>query len=748
MPYVLAEYVWIDADGGCRSKTKVMHGKSTVTLKDLPHWNYDGSSTGQAPGEDSEVIIHPAAVFSDPFRGGNHVLVMTDTYTPAGEPIPTNTRAPAKEIFDMAPEEEPWFGIEQEYTLFKDGTPLGWPKATARSFGGPTVQLGFPGAQGPYYCAAGADVAFGRDICETHMMMCLEAGINISGINAEVMPGQWEYQVGPCTGIESGDHHWMSRYILNRVCEDKGVVCSYEPKPIPGDWNGAGCHTNFSTKNMREKKDGYEKYILPCIENLGKKHAEHIAAYGEGNDQRLTGRHETASIDTFKWGVADRGASVRVGNDTKKNGKGYLEDRRPASNMDPYIAADLHAPRPPCARRAVSRGTRRRKAGVRARARAQSAASHEGGTCCQAWRKFAIKTMAECVVESLFNGLLALALLQTLLFLGGVAWKYLKPIVMKRHEQRKYHAKHMLQSVKQEKQKMRNKKSGKEPWELDHKTIKFKKKLAKGNLGEVWLGTWLGSPVAIKTVLKTMAKDHEFISRFMLEIKLMSNLHHPNIVMFLGACINPVSKMCLVLEYCIYGSLHDFLSTRKAENDPEDLVTLHRIIRFGIDIARGVNYIHQKCNIIQRDLKARNVLVDVHLNAKVADFGLSRLKDEDAGMTACGTPAWTAPEIVKLEQYDEKVDVYSFGIVMWELISREEPYQGQGGVQVAYMAVEQGLRPEIPPYCPELFAQLMVECWEENPDMRPDFGQILERLFAMMKVIDDAVIRDLPNAIS
>lgn len=339
--YVLAEYVWIDAFGGYRCKTKVVHGKKTVKLADLPSWNYDGSSTGQAPGEDSEVILEPQALFADPFRGGNHVLVLCDTYTPQGEPIPTNTRAPAKAIFDMDTELEPWFGIEQEYTLFKDGTPLGWPKSKARAFGGPTVQLGYPGPQGPYYCAAGADVAFGREIIEEHLAACLEAGINVSGINAEVMPGQWEYQVGPCVGIDAGDHHHMSRYILNRVCEKYEVIASLDPKPVPGDWNGAGCHTNFSTKPMREEKDGYENYIVPAIERLAEKHAEHIAAYGEGNELRLTGAHETASIDKFSWGVANRGASVRVGNQTKEEGRGYLEDRRPASNMDPYRVTSM-----------------------------------------------------------------------------------------------------------------------------------------------------------------------------------------------------------------------------------------------------------------------------------------------------------------------------------------------------------------------------------------------------------------------
>jgi len=343
--FVCAEYIWLDATQTPRSKTKCIHGKSSVTLKDLGDWNYDGSSTAQAPGEDSEVIIKPVALFNDPFRGAPHVLVLCDTWTPKGQPLPTNTRAPAKNIFDKKLDEEPWYGIEQEYFLFKDGRPLGWPKSEARSGvpgAGPTWTLGYPGPQGPYYCAIGADVSFGRDVVEEHMMMCLKAGIKLSGINAEVTPGQWEFQVGPCIGIESGDHHVMARYIMLRVCEKHGVIPCYLPKPIWGlDWNGSGGHTNFSTKNMREADDGLDKYIIPCIKRLGEKHKEHIAAYGEGNDKRLTGHHETQSIDKFSWGVANRGASIRVGNETAEKKKGYLEDRRPAANLDPYVVTSM-----------------------------------------------------------------------------------------------------------------------------------------------------------------------------------------------------------------------------------------------------------------------------------------------------------------------------------------------------------------------------------------------------------------------
>jgi len=192
-----------------------------------------------------------------------------------------------------------------------------------------------PAPQGPYYCGAGYDSAIGRPIAEAHLKACLYAGITISGINAEVMPGQWEYQVGPCTGIDSGDHLWMSRYIMLRVCELFQVNVTFDPKPQTGDWNGAGCHTNFSTAAMRAP-GGYGE-ILKAINKLGEKHAEHIKVYGEGNERRLTGAHETATIEKFSFGVADRGASVRIPRDAEKNGCGYFEDRRPASNMDPYV---------------------------------------------------------------------------------------------------------------------------------------------------------------------------------------------------------------------------------------------------------------------------------------------------------------------------------------------------------------------------------------------------------------------------
>ncbi|KAF7793655.1 hypothetical protein EIP86_004770 [Pleurotus ostreatoroseus] len=307
--------------GGRRRKATVT--KKVTSIDQLRVWDFDGSSTNQAPGTDSDVYLRPAAIFKDPFRGGDNILVLAECYNNDGTPNKTNFRHHAKKVMDQTKDHEPWFGLEQEYTLFDmDGTPFGWPKG------------GFPGPQGPYYCGAGAGKVFARDLIEAHYRACLYAGINISGINAEVMPSQWEFQVGPCEGISMGDHLWMARYLLVRIAEQWGIKVSFHPKPLQGDWNGAGCHTNYSTKEMRT--EGGIKVIEKAIEKLAKRHNEHIAVYGEDNDLRLTGRHETGHIGVFTSGVANRGASIRIPRHVSAQGYGYLEDRRPASNIDPY----------------------------------------------------------------------------------------------------------------------------------------------------------------------------------------------------------------------------------------------------------------------------------------------------------------------------------------------------------------------------------------------------------------------------
>eukprot|EP00798_Chlamydomonas_sp_ICE-L_P028161 gene28161-31261_t len=337
---ICAEYVWIGGTGAdLRSKGRTLD-KLPTKPEDLPMWNYDGSSTGQAPGTDSEVHLVPRAIYKDPFRGGDNILVMCDTYEPPRLqpdgtvkdiiPIPTNTRSACADVMKRAEGEEPWFGIEQEYTLLNAYTkwPLGWPKG------------GYPAPQGPYYCAAGAGLSIARDICEVHYRCCLFAGIAISGVNGEVLPSQWEYQVGPVIGIAGGDQLWMSRYLLNRVCEMYNVEVTFDPKPIPGDWNGSGGHVNFSTNGTRKEGTGWDVIQEHCGK-LEKRHAVHMAAYGEGNERRMTGLHETSSMEGFEWGVANRACSIRVGRLVPVEKCGYYEDRRPASNLDPYVVTRL-----------------------------------------------------------------------------------------------------------------------------------------------------------------------------------------------------------------------------------------------------------------------------------------------------------------------------------------------------------------------------------------------------------------------
>jgi glutamine synthetase len=319
---VIAEYVWIDGSNGVRSKCKTMN-KKPEKVSDLPEWNFDGSSTGQAPGHDSDVYLRPVAFYPDPFRLGDNVLVMCETYSSDGSPNKYNYRHDAAIVLEKHAEHEFWFGLEQEYTLLDaQGWPYGWPKN------------GFPAPQGPYYCGVGTGKVFCRDIVEAHYKACMYAGINISGTNAEVMPAQWEYQVGPCAGISMGDELWMSRFLLHRVAEEFGAKVTFAPKPIPGDWNGAGLHTNVSTKETRA--EGGMKAIEAAMEKLAGRQKEHMAVYGEDNQLRMTGAHETSSYDKFSWGVANRGSSVRIPRSVAAEGKGYFEDRRPASNGDPY----------------------------------------------------------------------------------------------------------------------------------------------------------------------------------------------------------------------------------------------------------------------------------------------------------------------------------------------------------------------------------------------------------------------------
>ncbi|MEM9354553.1 MAG: glutamine synthetase beta-grasp domain-containing protein [Planctomycetota bacterium] len=317
MAYKL-EYIWLDGyqpEASLRSKTKVVSEKPS-TVEDCPDWSFDGSSTEQAEGHSSDCLLKPAKMIDDPQRD-NASLVLCEVLTAGGDVHPSNFRGKFTDDDDL------WLGFEQEYTIMQNGKPLGFPID------------GYPGPQGPYYCSVGYDNCVGRDIVEDHLDTCLEAGLGVTGINAEVMKGQWEYQLFGKGAKNACDDLWLSRYLLHRAAEKYGVTIELHPKPIKGDWNGSGMHTNFSNTQIREQ--GGEEVIKGICEKFRPRHEEHISAYGSDNEQRLTGLHETQSIDQFSYGVSDRGASIRIPVGTVNDGwKGYLEDRRPASNADPY----------------------------------------------------------------------------------------------------------------------------------------------------------------------------------------------------------------------------------------------------------------------------------------------------------------------------------------------------------------------------------------------------------------------------
>ena len=312
------EYIWLDGyqpEPNLRSKTKIEEfDEFDGHAENLPVWAFDGSSTRQAEGHSSDCLLKPVSVYKDPQRK-NAYLVVAEVLNP--EPHESNKRAFLDDDLDF------WFGFEQEYVLMVGDRPWGFPKD------------GFPAPQGLYYCGVGADRVTGRELVEFHLDSCLESGIDITGINAEVMLGQWEFQVFGKGAKKASDNLIVARYLLNRISEEYGVRIEYHPKPIKGDWNGSGMHTNFSNKEMREM--GGQDFMLNICESFRELHHHHIEVYGSENNQRLTGLHETQSIDKFSYGVSDRGASIRIPVSTVSNNwRGYLEDRRPASNADPY----------------------------------------------------------------------------------------------------------------------------------------------------------------------------------------------------------------------------------------------------------------------------------------------------------------------------------------------------------------------------------------------------------------------------
>jgi glutamine synthetase len=320
------EYIWLDGYEpvpNLRSKTKIVELHGEPTLEELPVWNFDGSSTRQADGSSSDCFLEPVALFPDPARKDAY-LVMCEVLLPDGTPHPSNSRT------TIPDDPEAWFGFEQEYFLYRDGAPLGFPAQ------------GYPAPQGEYYTGVGyknvGDLA--RQIVDEHIDLCLAAGINLEGINAEVAKGQWEFQIFGKGSKRAADELWIARYLMLRLCERYGIDVNWHPKPLGADqdWNGSGMHTNFSTAYMREV--GGEEYFEALMAAFAEQRDDHIAVYGPDNHLRLTGLHETAAIDEFTYGVANRGASIRIPHAFVANGyRGYLEDRRPNSLADPYRVA-------------------------------------------------------------------------------------------------------------------------------------------------------------------------------------------------------------------------------------------------------------------------------------------------------------------------------------------------------------------------------------------------------------------------
>ena len=334
---ICAEYIWLDGvfpTQALRSKILVLPSpRAKISLGSFPDWSFDGSSTSQAKGSDSDLYLKPVQFFSDPIRGEGNFLVMCEVFLTDGlTPHKSNQRSRLRDILEKKTSQAAWIGFEQEYTLFENERPLGWPEE------------GFPTPQGPFYCGVGSSAVAGRELVELHLRACMESGIYLCGVNAEVMLGQWEFQIGH-RGFEGeladplviSDQLWIARWLLYRIAEEFNIHVSFENKPIKGDWNGAGMHTNFSTLAMRQQEG--IKEINVAIKKLSKTHKEHIVVYGDKLEERLTGLHETCNINEFKSGHSDRGASIRIPAHVVKKGSGYLEDRRPGANADPYVVS-------------------------------------------------------------------------------------------------------------------------------------------------------------------------------------------------------------------------------------------------------------------------------------------------------------------------------------------------------------------------------------------------------------------------
>jgi len=338
MTTIIAEYIWIDGEN-LRSKIKIINHSEQIKIdsNSFPEWNFDGSSTGQSETKDSDLFLKPVYFCKNPFFESssekNYYLVLNQVMNPDNTAHETNNYNKLYQLFQYNKLNSDnflgsWFGIEQEYIILdKNGDAY-----DIDNIGDKIIYN-----HNQHYCSVGTGKAMGRKIAEKHMDMCLDAGIKICGINSEVTASQWEFQIGPLNAYDVSNQLWVARYILLKVAEKYNAIITLHPKPFER-FNGSGAHTNFSTREMREK-DGIEK-IYEAIEKLSKNHKEHIEVYGKHNEYRLIGTNETANINTFSYGNCDRGSSIRIPLNVLKDGCGYLEDRRPAANMDPYLVCE------------------------------------------------------------------------------------------------------------------------------------------------------------------------------------------------------------------------------------------------------------------------------------------------------------------------------------------------------------------------------------------------------------------------
>ncbi|XP_008811875.1 serine/threonine-protein kinase STY46-like isoform X3 [Phoenix dactylifera] len=270
---------------------------------------------------------------------------------------------------------------------------------------------------------------------------------------------------------------------------------------------------------------------------------------------------------------------------------------------------------------------------------------------------------------------------------------------------------------------------GTDVWEIDFKLLKFGNKVASGSYGDLYHGAYCSQDVAIK-VLKPEHVNADMQREFAQEVYIMRKVRHKNVVQFIGACSKP-PNLCIVTEFMQGGSVYDFLHKQKG------VFKLPALLRVAIDVSKGMNYLHQN-NIIHRDLKAANLLMDEKEAVKVADFGVARVKSQSGVMTAeTGTYRWMAPEVIEHKPYDHKADVFSFGILLWELLTGKLPYEYLTPLQAAVGVVQKGLRPTIPKHTNPKLAELLEKCWQQDPAQRPDFSEILEILQFLAKEVAD-----------